>query len=609
MSSYDNMTSMGGWAQVLGEELAPGGDEASGAQSVEAQYMKYTFRDLFDMDEIQRMQDAFATAMGVGSIITLPNGTPLTEPSNFSDLCKLIRRCPKGAARCRKSDALVGRYNPEGPTVAVCLAGGLLDCGASISLGDNHLANWLVGQVLEEDMDEEEVHTRATSLGIAPDQYAEALAKVPRMPRHRFEALGESLFLIANQLSKTAYQNAMLKEYTAKKQLADSKILSMKRIMHDTLNLMPSVVVALDRGGNVLLLNDAADRMLARGRKAVRGRPFTEVLPSHWVEDPELAESFGKGRSYYRHNVKWHDGSEIRFCDVMMYPLDRDGQGGAVIRVDDVSERVRVERVMLQTEKMMSVGGLAAGMAHEINNPLGGILQGIQNVLRRVDPGFARNRDVAAEHGISLEAMRGYLDARSVISMLHGVKESGERAAGIIQDMLSYSRRSDSSFEYCDLNKLIDEVVHLCDCDYDLGRRYDFKLIDVRKHYDKRCVEVPCIPTEMKQVIFNLVRNAAHAMADEDSGKKPRINLITRYRPEEAVIEVSDNGPGFDEETRKRLFEPFFTTKPAGLGTGLGLSVSFFVVSENHNGIMEAESQPGKGATFRVRLPLARKNT
>jgi signal transduction histidine kinase len=192
--------------------------------------------------------------------------------------------------------------------------------------------------------------------------------------------------------------------------------------------------------------------------------------------------------------------------------------------------------------------------------------------------------------------------------MLDGVRASGERAAGIVQDMLNYSRRSDSSIELCDLNKLIDEVVNICSCDYDLTRRYDFKQVDVRRHYDPGCAQVPCIPTEIKQVVFNLVRNAAHAMAGGETPRAPRIDLTTRMRPGEAVVEVADNGPGFDEETRKRLFEPFFTTKPAGLGTGLGLSVSFFVVTENHGGALEAESIPGRGATFRVRLPLARRD-
>ena len=607
-SSQGEPVTIGGWAQALGEEILPGDAASALTQGVESQYLDYTFGDLFDLDEIQRMQDAFSQATNAASLITLPDGSPVTRPSGFSELCRLIRRSPKGAVRCRRSDAFAGRYNPEGPNIVTCPAAGLLDVGASISLGDNHLANWLAGQVVVDEPDEAEVRLRAKSLDIDPVEFEAALAKVPRMSHERFKALCQSLFLMAGQLSKSAYQSAMLKEYTAKKRIADSKIISMKRIMHDTLNLMPSVVVALDRQGRILMLNDAADRFLSNVRPPRKGRPFTEVLPGSWVEDPELAESFGKGRSYYRHNVKWHDGAELRYCDVMMYPLDREGEGGAVIRVDDVSERVRLERAMLETEKMTSVGGLAAGMAHEINNPLGGVLQGIQNVLRRVDPAFERNRSVAEEHGLSLRAMHGYLKARGVLSMLDGVRESGERAAGIVQDMLNYSRRSDSSIELCDLNKLIDEIINICSCDYDLTRRYDFKQVDVRRHYDPGCAKVPCIPTEIKQVIFNLLRNAAHAMAGGDTSRAPRIDLTTRMRPGEAVVEVSDNGPGFDEETRKRLFEPFFTTKPAGLGTGLGLSVSFFVVTENHGGALEAESRPGRGATFRVRLPLARRD-
>ena len=117
---------------------------------------------------------------------------------------------------------------------------------------------------------------------------------------------------------------------------------------------------------------------------------------------------------------------------------------------------------------------------------------------------------------------------------------------------------------------------------------------------------VPCVATEIEQVIFNLLRNAAQAMREQAShDRSPCITLHLRREKELAVVEVADNGPGMEESQLKRIFEPFFTTKEVGVGTGLGLSVAYFIITNNHNGSMAAESSPGKGASFIIRLPLA----
>ena len=116
---------------------------------------------------------------------------------------------------------------------------------------------------------------------------------------------------------------------------------------------------------------------------------------------------------------------------------------------------------------------------------------------------------------------------------------------------------------------------------------------------------VCCVATEIEQVILNLLRNAAQAMSGGDlNGRAPVITLRLYKQAEMAVIEVADNGPGMNAKALKRVFEPFYTTKDVGSGTGLGLSVSYFIVTNNHGGTMEAHSGPGNGATFIVRLPL-----
>lgn len=168
------------------------------------------FEDLFDIGEIQKIQDAFAAATGVASIITTIDGRPITRPSNFCRLCRdIIRNTSQGFENCCHSDAQVGRFNPDGPTVQRCLSGGLWDAGAGITVGDRHIANWLIGQVLDESCDTATMMTYAREIGADEDAYRMALQEVKRMSSDQFRDVSNALFLIAGQLSRMAMQNIL----------------------------------------------------------------------------------------------------------------------------------------------------------------------------------------------------------------------------------------------------------------------------------------------------------------------------------------------------------------------------------------------------------------
>src|SRR5512145_2490905 len=134
---------------------------------------------------------------------------------------------------------------------------------------------------------------------------------------------------------------------------------------------------------------------------------------------------------------------------------------GAVIRLDDVTERVRMEELVLQTEKMVSLGGLAAGMAHEINNPLGGIIMGSQNILRRLSGDLPKNCALAAECGADMDRIADYMEKRGITAILQGILEMGGRASGIVENMLSFSRKSESRKSSTDLADLVEKSLEL----------------------------------------------------------------------------------------------------------------------------------------------------
>jgi signal transduction histidine kinase len=217
---------------------------------------------------------------------------------------------------------------------------------------------------------------------------------------------------------------------------------------------------------------------------------------------------------------------------------------------------------------------------------------------------MAMNREVAETLGVELEKVRSYLQERGIFRFIEGIQESGRRATGIVNDMLAFSRRSKAELAPTRVNEMLDVVIRLAGSDYDLKKNYDFRQIQIIRDYDPELDWIYCDRTEIEQVLLNLVKNAAQAMSSGVKSKSQRIVLRTRKMDDQAYIEVEDSGPGMDEETRRRVFEPFFTTKMAGVGTGLGLSVSYFIITEQHRGDIQVSSSPGQGTCFTIRLPI-----
>nr|WP_319540235.1 PAS domain S-box protein [uncultured Methanospirillum sp.] len=196
------------------------------------------FSDLFNIDQLQQLQDAFAEATQVASLITLPDGTWVTQPSNFCRLCKdIIRNTEKGKANCLYSDQSIGRFHPSGPLLQPCLSGGLWDAAANITIGGNHIASWFIGQVKNEDIDEEKILAYADEIGADRTQFREALAEVPKMSREQFEKVVSILSLFTNELSSRAYQNVQQARFISERQRAES---ALKRA-NEQINLLASI--------------------------------------------------------------------------------------------------------------------------------------------------------------------------------------------------------------------------------------------------------------------------------------------------------------------------------------------------------------------------------
>ncbi|WP_137818109.1 ATP-binding protein [Pseudomonas sp. 2FG] len=410
---------------------------------------------------------------------------------------------------------------------------------------------------------------------------------------------------------ETRHSNRRLELEVQVRSKIEKKLTGFQNYLNSIIDSMPSALIALDEQLYVTQWNQEASALSGTRLEAALNQPVFLAFPPLKPFLPQLKHTAERHTVEKIERVTWLKDDAPRHYALTFYPLMGGAGRGVVIRIDDITQRLALEEMMVQSEKMLSVGGLAAGMAHEINNPLGAILHNVQNIRRRLSAELAKNLEQAEAVGVSLETVNRYLQGREVPQLLDGIQQAGSRAAKIVSHMLSFSRMSNRQLAPCQLPALIDQAVDIAGNDFDLTEGFDFKGLSILREFDPQIGPVPGIANELEQVLLNLLKNAAQAIhqREDTPGAEPlepgRITLRTRLTPPWVEIQVEDNGVGMPESVRKRIFEPFFTTKEIGQGTGLGLSVSYFIITNNHKGQMEVHSTFGQGTCFTLRLPLA----
>ncbi|MDO8462192.1 MAG: ATP-binding protein [Deltaproteobacteria bacterium] len=263
---------------------------------------------------------------------------------------------------------------------------------------------------------------------------------------------------------------------------------------------------------------------------------------------------------------------------VSSYPFGpvHDRKGSVVHHYRDVTEEKVLQQKLMQSEKMVAIGMLAGGVAHEINNPLGGILAFTQLAMKEIDEGHRVHGDLKEIEGAAL------------------------RCKKIVENLLNFSRQTkDSDRSSFDLPQAIEKILPL----------FRLKLksmgIDVETNYDQSLPLISGNESRLQQVILNLLTNASQSMPE---GGKITLRVRRSETNGSVKLVVKDSGRGIRKEHLSRIFDPYFTTKAVGEGTGLGLSISYSIIAE-HGGRIEAQSEWGKGSQFTVTLPVSRDST
>ena len=361
----------------------------------------------------------------------------------------------------------------------------------------------------------------------------------------------------------------------------------------------------LDQNAKIIYVNDFACRNLGYSREELLYQPISLFDPNYIQEKWEMQWKKNQDRSLHLQSIHLRKDQSTYPVEVKVTSFDYEGLTYYFAFISDISERIKTQEFLIQTEKMASLGTLAAGTAHEINNPLGIILQALQNVKRRLNPDFAPNQEAASKLALDLSALWVYMEERKISYYLESIKQAGERASKIVTHMLSLSHKDSAGEESFDINHIVESALELANRDYDLSKKYDFQHIQIEKNLSPGPIILKGNPTELEQVILNLLKNASQALyGDPVKTPRPQISILTSIDKQQITMEVKDNGPGIPPEIQKHLFEPFFTTKPVGEGTGLGLSLAYFIITEKYRGQIKVSSSKSTGTCFSLIIPL-----
>ncbi|HEV2205243.1 MAG TPA: ATP-binding protein, partial [Candidatus Acidoferrales bacterium] len=378
----------------------------------------------------------------------------------------------------------------------------------------------------------------------------------------------ELLSTIAGYVA-VAVENARL--YASLEQKA-SQIERLKDFSESIIDSLKIGIVTVDLESHVESWNPPLEQLLDVTRNEAIGRKLYELLPGDLAAEIASRSVDGHVSSIYKFPLSARGGRRF-VVNVSVAPLvGKDGARlGRLILLDDITQRVRLEEQILQTEKLTSLGLLAAGVAHEVNTPLAVISNYIQMLAKQIPGDDPRQKTIDR------------------------IVKQTFRASEIVNNLLNFSRTGGSEFQELNLNSVLEETLTLVQHPFRTAR------VNVLRNYGKDLPAVLGSTTRLQQVFLNLFMNARDAMPEGGM-----LEVRTGARNGSVEIEVTDTGMGIPLDHLNRIFDPFFTTKTSGRGTGLGLSVSYGIIKE-HAGKVDVHSTPGKGTSFRLEFPVARK--
>lgn len=343
----------------------------------------------------------------------------------------------------------------------------------------------------------------------------------------------------------------------------------------DIIEHSAEAIISLDNDGMVTSWNRGAEQMLGWPRDQMIGESVRKIVPRKLIglDELEYIDSQMKEQGYIQNFeterlTKDGETKLVNLTESFVRNKDDDIVGRSLILRDLTDVKMREEQIQ-QSERLATVGHMAAGVAHEVGNPLTAISSLVQVCQRKTNDEFIQDQ-------------------------LRKVREHIQRINKIVRELVDFSRPSSMQTEHVQINGVIESAVGLL--------KHDARCRDVefRLNLSSSLPAISCVPDQIHQVLVNLLLNAVDAMKETAD---PQVVISTKREDDCVRLEVEDVGKGIEEEHQPRIFEPFFTTKEVGRGTGLGLSVSHGIITKM-GGSIRAESEYGEGTTFIIKLPI-----
>ncbi len=355
----------------------------------------------------------------------------------------------------------------------------------------------------------------------------------------------------------------------------EQKAVQIERLKDFSENIVASLqvgVFSLDLDDRIESWNPQLEQMMGVGRQDAKGQLLSDVLPPELAAEILLKAKDERVSGIYRFRLTTRAGTNLVVNGSLAPLVGKDGERiGRLVLLEDITQRVRMEDQLLQTEKLTSLGLLAAGVAHEVNTPLAVISNYVQILAKQIPADDPKQKTIEK------------------------IVKQTFRASEIVNNLLNFSRTGAGEWKELDLNSVLEEALGLMQHPFKTAR------ISVMRNYGESLPPVQGSSTRLQQVFLNLFMNARDAMPNGGM-----LEVRTLANNGSVEVEVADTGMGISAENLARIFDPFFTTKSSGRGTGLGLSVSYGIIRE-HAGRVDVRSTAGKGTSFRLEFPVARK--